>query len=230
MNVASLSVFFPAFNEEDNIARTITEAKKVLVPLKIPWEIIVVDDGSFDGTAREAVKTSQGDKRIRVISQKNGGYGAALQTGFKEAKYDWIVYTDADGQFDFNDLHRFLELAKSYDAIWGFRMKRNDPWYRALFARVWRISVLFLFHLPLRDLDCGFKLIKKSVIEQVLPLRSRRGAMINVELAAKIIKKGFRLGEVGVPHRPRQFGTPTGFSLPVIIMSYLDLVRLRFVL
>lgn len=224
----NLSVFFPAFNEGENIAKTVEKAIKVLKDLKIKdWEIIIVDDGSKDNTLEVSKKLSEREKNIRVITQPNGGYGAALKTGFTNAKYDWIVYTDSDGQFDFSEVSKFIEKTSEYDLLMGYRIKRNDPLKRLILAKGWKIMIMFFFRVYFKDVDCGFKMAKKEVIEKISPLESTRGGMINAELAIKAKKAGFRIGQIGVYHYPRLAGKPTGADPKVIINSFIDLFKLR---
>ncbi len=227
MDAKSLSVFFPSYNEEGNIASTVEKAIKVLDGLKKPWEIIIVDDGSKDKTPQVADQLAKKYSKVKVLHKPNGGYGSALQAGFKSAKNDLVFYTDADGQFDFSEVRKFLELADKYDVIIGYRIERKDPFYRLIFAKIWAVSVFLMFGLWVKDIDCGFKMVKKRVIDSIAPFESTRGAMINAELIIKAKRKGFKIGQVGVYHYPRKAGKPTGASIPVIIKSYLDLVRLR---
>jgi glycosyltransferase involved in cell wall biosynthesis len=226
MGVKSLSVFFPAYNEEQNIAVTVTKAVAFLKTLKIPWEIIVVNDGSKDRTAEVVSELIKKNPALRLVSQENGGYGKALRAGFENAKFEWVTYTDSDGQFDFSEAQKLMDLADTCDAVWGFRIKRRDNLKRNILARIWGLSVRLLFGLQLRDTDCGFKLIRMSAIKKVLPLVSTRGAMINAELAIKLKRAGFKIGEVGVNHFPRSAGQQGGASLPVAVKSYLELFKL----
>lgn len=227
MSVSSLSVFFPAFNEEENISSTVTKAIKELKKLKIPkWEIIIVDDGSVDKTPQLADKLSQDYREVSVIHQANGGYGQALKCGFNVGKYDWIVYNDADGQFDFSEITKFLDRTDQADLILGYRLSRKDPTIRLILAKGWWLTLLIFFGLKFKDVDCGFKMIKKSVWERISPLQSNRGAMVNAELAIKTKKGGFRIIEVGISHYPRFHGRQTGASIRVILNSYFDLSKL----
>ena len=224
--VKSLSVFFPAYNEEGNIRNTVEKAIAVLKTLDLKWEIIIIDDGSKDKTGQIADELVEKYSQVRAVHQPNGGYGAALRAGFANSTLDWVTYTDGDGQFDFAEITNMLAAAENADVVWGYRIKRNDPFYRLLFAKGWTISLWLLLGLNLKDPDCGFKLFKKSVVESIMPLESRRGAMINAELAAKAQNKGFLIAQVGVHHYPRVAGKPTGANLQVIIKSYLDLLKL----
>lgn len=226
MPIKSLSVFFPAFNEEGNIEQTANKAIKILATLDLNYEVIIVNDGSIDQTAQVAGKLAEGNESVKVISQPNGGYGSALRAGFENAKYDWICYTDADGQFDFAEITKFLKEIDQADYIIGYRISRSDPIYRLLFAKIWALSVFLLFGIWVKDIDCGFKLINKRVLRKIEPLESTRGAMINAELLIKTKKAKFKITQVGVHHYPRLTGNPTGINLNVIVKSYLELFKL----
>lgn len=226
----SLSVFFPAYNEEKNITSTTQKAVKVLKDLGIhEWEILLINDGSKDKTGEVADRLAQKYTNVHAIHQPNGGYGMALRAGFKNAKYELIAYTDADGQFDFSEVTKFLDHLGEADFIIGYRIKRQDPFFRLLFAKGWALSLLTFFGLKLKDVDCGFKMVKKEVVGKIqnnFPLQSTRGGMINAELAIKANKLGFKVAQVGVHHYPRLAGKPTGANLKVISRSYLDLLKL----
>lgn len=226
--VKSLSVFFPAYNEKDNLKETTRKAVNVLKSLGLKWEILIVDDGSRDGTDKVADSLSKEDKNIRVIHQPNGGYGTALRTGFYSSKNEWIVYTDSDGQFDFSEISKFLEKADQADLVWGYRIKRNDPFFRLVLAKGWKLVIFLFFGFALKDVDCGFKMVKRQVIEEIPPLKSTRGGMINAELAIKAKQSGFKIVQVGVNHYPRKMGKPTGADIRVIFQSFVDLLKLRF--
>ncbi len=227
--IGELSVFFPAYNEETHLEETVIKAKEVLLKIANKWEILIIDDGSEDKTAEIARKLSKEDKRIRIIShQVNRGYGAALKSGFYNSKYFWIAFIDADGQFDFLEISKFIQTQKrtSADIVIGYYLKRQVPFIRKLNSFFWQWLVFLLFGLRVRDIDCGFKLASKKVINQISRLESERGAFISSELLIKAKKKGFKIVEVGVNHYPRLAGRATGASLNVIVRSFLDLFRL----
>lgn len=227
MNIDALSVFFPCINEEGNIENIIKRAEDVLKRLGIKYEIIIVDDGSTDATGKVADELALMNSNIRVIHHsKNLGYGEALKSGFYNAKYETIVYTDGDGQFDFAEVTKFLEKIKDHDLVIGYRIKRKDPFFRILFKKGWTLSLWAFFGLTLKDVDCGFKMVRKKVLEKMPRLESSRGAMINAELAIKVKKYGFKIAQIGVNHYPRTSGKPTGAGLNVIIKSYFDLIKL----
>lgn len=222
----SLSVFFPAYNEEGNISKTVEQGVRVCKSLGIPYEVLVIDDGSKDKTYDVAETVARQLAGVRVIRQPNGGYGMALRAGFANARNNLIVYTDADGQFDFSEVTKFLAKKDEADLFIGYRIARQDPFFRLVFAKGWALTLFIFFGLNLRDVDCGFKMIKREVLEKIGPLESRRGAMINAELAIKAKRMGFKIMEIGVHHYNRLSGKPTGASIRVIVRSYVDLIKL----
>lgn len=231
MNTAGLSVFFPCINEEGNIEDIVRKTEQVLRKLALQHEIIIVDDGSTDRTGQIADQLAQENSNIRVIHHaKNLGYGEALKSGFYNARYGTVVYTDGDGQFDFSEIHKFLDKIKDSDLIIGYRIKRRDSLLRILFNKGWKLSLLVFFGLTLKDVDCGFKMVRKEVLEKIPHLESSRGAMINAELVIKAKKLGFKIAQVGVNHYPRLSGKPTGANLRVIVKSYMDLLKLWWTL
>ncbi|MBI4058861.1 glycosyltransferase [Candidatus Microgenomates bacterium] len=226
MQVKTLSVFFPAYNEEANIEKTVSDALKVLQGLNLEeFEVIVVNDGSKDDTAKIVKKLENADKHIRLVNhQVNKGYGEALKTGFKNAKYEWVAFADSDGQFNFSEIAKFLERSDEADFILGYRIKRADPLVRRIGNLIWTIMARFLVGLSARDYSCGFKLIKKEAFEKVLPLEAGE-KVTQIEMLVKAKRVGFRFAEVGVHHYRRKFGTQTGADLKVVVKSYLDLVK-----
>lgn len=226
MKLKNLSVFFPAYNEEKNIENTVKKTEEVLKNLKLNYEITIVNDGSSDRTGEVAEGLAK-NPRVKVINHpKNLGYGEALKSGFYNCKYDTICYTDGDGQFDFGEVTKFIDKLDIADLIIGYRIKRKDPFFRLLFAKGWGLALFLFFGLRLKDVDCGFKMVKKKVLGKISPLESSRGGMINAELAIKAKKFGFKVDQIGVHHYPRLAGSPTGASLEVIFQSFIDLFKL----
>lgn len=227
--IRELSVFFPSYNEEKNIEATVRKAKSVLLKIAEVWEIIIVDDGSKDRTGEIGDALSKEDGRIKVIHHSpNKGYGASLKSGFYSSKYPWIAFTDADGQFDFSEITHFIEKQKETDAdmVIGYYLSRQVPFYRKINTFFWQLVVFALFGLKVRDVDCGFKLISKKVIDRIPRLESERGAFISSEFLIKANKKGFKIVEIGVHHYPRKAGKGTGANLDVIVKSFVDLFKL----
>ncbi|OGC92186.1 hypothetical protein A3D85_02755 [Candidatus Amesbacteria bacterium RIFCSPHIGHO2_02_FULL_47_9] len=224
-----LSVFFPAFNEQEQIENTVVKAKSILEKVVKNWEIIIVNDGSKDRTAEIAAKLVRQDARIKVVTHNpNQGYGASLRSGLYAAKFPWIAFTDSDGQFDFSEITNFIHNQKQTgaDLVVGYYLKRQVPFYRKANTLLWQTAVNLLFGLNIRDIDCGFKLISKKVIDTIPKLESSRGAFISSEFLIKAKKSGFKIIEIGVHHYPRKTGSGTGANLNVIIKSFVDLFRL----
>jgi glycosyltransferase involved in cell wall biosynthesis len=228
MTIKNLSVFFPVYNEEGNIAITVNKALAVLENIGLEdYEVIIVNDGSIDQTGKVSDDLAKKNSQVRVIHHpKNLGYGEALKSGFYGAKYEVVVYTDGDGQFDFSEVTKFLEKIENHDLVIGYRIKRQDPLFRILFKQGWMLTLLLFFRLTLKDVDCGFKMVRRSVLEKIPHLESSRGAMINAELAIKTKKAHFKTAQVGVNHFARLSGKPTGANINVIFKSYLDLIKL----
>lgn len=228
MNVSSLSVFFPVHNEEKNIPITLEKAIVVLKSLPLQkYEIILVENGSKDRSPEIVDELAKKYSYVRAIHLPVGGYGYALRAGFANANYEWVVYTDADGQFDFSEVTKFLEKTDQADVIYSYKKKRSDSFFRILAATGWALSLFLLFGLRVKDVDTGFKMVKRAVLEKIPPLKSSIGAMINAELVIQAKKAGFQFTQVMVSHYPRLEGKPTGVKLNVIVQSYLDLLKLR---
>lgn len=221
-----LSIVLPALNEEANIEVAVTRARDVAARHCAAYEVIVVDDGSTDTTAAIVEKMAVDDPAIRLVRHKvNQGYGGALKSGFLAAQMDLVFFTDSDNQFDLDELAVFIDLIQSVDVVAGYRIKRRDPFFRRLNARAWNYLVRALFYVPVRDIDCAFKLFRREVFDG-LELNSV-GAMVNTELMVKLGRSGYRVVEVGVNHFPRTAGRPQGASIKVIIRAFTELRRMH---
>jgi glycosyltransferase involved in cell wall biosynthesis len=227
--LASLSVVLPCFNEEANVAAAIENAVAAARQCSDRYEVVVVDDGSSDGTLRVVGEIVAREPNIRaIIHTRNRGYGEALRSGIRAARMEWVLLADADLQFDLRDLADFLAFAGSADALWGRRLMRQDTLLRRLCASVWNRLVSALFALPVRDVDCGFKLIRAGVLRD-LELQTT-GAMISTELAVRCLAQGARFAEIGVRHHPRIAGEETGGDPRVIARALHELATMHRVL
>ncbi len=227
--LSELSVFFPAYNEEANLRMVVEKAINYLPKIAQKWEVLIVDDGSKDKTGEIADSLAKEYRQIRVIHHRpNRGYGAAFKSGFYNAKYEWIAFTDSDGQFDFRDIDKFIEKQKetSADLVIGYYLGRKVSLQIKITSKIWEILVFLLFGLNVHDIDCGFKLVSKKVISSIPKLESERGAFISSEFLVKARRAGFKIEEVGVRHYVRAGGKPTGRKLNVIMQSFVDLFRL----
>jgi glycosyltransferase involved in cell wall biosynthesis len=225
--VPSISVVLPAWNEERNVAQAIREAVTALEGLGADYEVIVVDDGSRDGTARVVGELQASHPQVRLVRHEvNRGYGQALRSGYAAAQKDLVLIHHADSQFDLTEIKRFLPLLAQADIVCGYRAQRADPFMRKINALGWNMVVRLLFGYLARDIDCGFKLFRREILDHV-HLTATRGAMIDTELLASARARGYRLAELPVTHLPRLGGQPTGAHLDVIITSFRELFAFR---
>jgi glycosyltransferase involved in cell wall biosynthesis len=214
-----VSVVLPAHNEEENLADAVREAIAATEPVSRRQEIVVVDDGSRDGTAALAKALAAKDSRVRLVRhERNRGYGYAIRSGIAAARMEWVLLTDADLQFDLRQLAEFVPLTAEAQLVVGYRANRSDPLIRRLNAAGWNVLVQLLFHLPVRDVDAAFKLIRRDALDG-LDLIST-GAAIDTELLAKASRSGARIVELPVIHRPRLAGEPSGANLHVIARAF----------
>ncbi len=220
--VGALSVVLPTFNEEASVLAAVRSVLSAFDQRFGVGEVIVVDDGSRDRTPERVRSLSTEDPRVRIVTHaRNEGYGAALCSGVRAARYTHIFFTDADLQFDFREFGRLEAWMGRYDIVVGYRSPRQDPWLRRLNGWGWNRIIRGLFGVGVRDVDCAFKLFRRSVFE-VVGLRSV-GAFVNSELLVRAASAGFRIKEVPVSHFPRRAGRPTGGQLPVIVRAGLEL-------
>jgi glycosyltransferase involved in cell wall biosynthesis len=222
----SISVFFPCYNEKDNIAGLVEKAVSVLTGLADDFEIILVDDGSSDGTAELIDSLALESEKIKAIHHKaNAGYGAALQTGFRAATKQLVFYTDGDGQFDIAELAGIMPLIKQYDIVSCYRINRRDNLLRKLNAFCWTKLVCTLFGLKLKDIDCAFKLFRREIFDNIEMLST--GALIDTEILARASRKGYTITQTGVHHYRRTAGAQTGANIAVILRAFKELFELR---
>ena len=203
-----LSAVLPAYNEEDNIAEAVQRLLAVLPDVARRYEVIVVDDGSRDRTGEIADQLARAHDAVRVIHHNpNRGYGAALSSGFASARYQYLFYTDADNQFDMAEIARLVPLVRKHDIALGYRARRRDGARRKFFAWGFKQFVKVAFDLPLRDVDCAFKLFRREVFD-VVKIESDR-FFVDAEMLAKAKRAGFTFAQTPVTHLPRKAGTTT---------------------
>jgi glycosyltransferase involved in cell wall biosynthesis len=221
----SISVFFPCYNEQGNIAHTTQRTIDVLQKLNADYEVIIVDDGSSDATSQITDGIASQNNRVKVVHHPtNLGYGAALQSGFKAATKELVFYTDGDGQFDISELPPLLPLIKQYDIVSCYRLNRRDNLIRKLNGWAWTKLVSFLFNMKVRDIDCAFKLYKREIFDNIQ--MSSRGALISAEILARAVRKGYTITQRPVHHYPRTAGVQTGAKLRVIFRAFRELFKL----
>ncbi len=228
--VARLSYFFPAHNEEANVAGLVEEALAVMPSLADTFEIIIVNDGSRDRTRAIADElTASHPGIVRAVHHPvNRGYGAALRSGFGAARYELVAFTDGDRQFHVADLGGLTARFAGPDApdvVAGYRIKRADPLIRIIYARAYRLANRIFFGLRVTDVDCACKLFRREILEGIRI--ESEGAFFSAELLIKLLAAGRSIAEVGVPHYPRTAGSPTGARPQVVLRAVRDFWRLR---
>lgn len=227
MTLLSISVFFPAYNDAPSLPGLVGSAFAVLEAHASDFEVIAVNDGSYDETQQvlEELREKYGP-RLRVIThERNRGYGGALRTGFASAIKDYVFYTDGDGQYDVGELPKLLEkLGPDVGLVNGYKLKRHDPWHRIWIGNMYNAFARLIFRIRIRDIDCDFRLMRRDLVQQI-KLTSTSGT-ICVELVKKIELSGCRVEEVPVHHYARTHGSSQFFRFKSLLTTFYQLVRL----
>lgn len=209
----SISVFFPAYNDASSIGKLVEDALEILPALTDRYEVIVVNDGSADETQDVLDELKSRYDAVRIIRHEiNRGYGGALLSGFRAATGELIFYTDGDGQYDVRELAKLIPLLReTVDVVNGYKLGRTDSVNRKIIGGFYNRLAHLLFSLPIRDVDCDFRLIRRSILERI-SLNSTSGS-ICVELVYKLRRAGARFEETGVCHYARQHGRSQFFTV-----------------
>ena len=222
-----LSIALPCFNEEQNIERTVSDVMQWFEREKIDGEIIVVDDGSMDGTAKVLARMATRMPQLKIVThEKNKGYGSAVRSGCDAATKEFMGYMDSDGQFRTEDFGQLLQFLPEYDFVTGKRTKRADSVIRWLNARLYRLLVLVALGVWVTDLNCAMKVWRRSLWPKIRPIYST-GALINGEIFYRLHRNNIPWKEVSVRHFPRLFGKQTGANIWVILKMFRDLFALK---
>jgi len=225
----SISVILPVYNEGGNIKKIIKETAHFLEIQEIfkNYEIIVVDDGSQDNTLKVLRKLINEISYLKIkIHYKNLGYGQALMTGVKQAKFEYVFFMDADGQFNIKDLEKLAVYMPEFEIILGYRQKREDNLYRRILGKSYSYLLFLFFGLKLKDVNCGYKVFKKEVLNYGEVIS--KGGVFYGEVLLKAKLKGYKFKEIPVKHFFRFSGKQTGGTLKVVLRAIVDLIYLKY--
>jgi len=226
--VSEVSAFFPCYNDERTIGRMVTTVQATLQRLGIPHDITVVDDASSDDSRKVLAELAAEIPELKVVEHPtNRGYGGALLSGLAEATRQWVFYTDGDAQYDPAEIEQLIALARDdVDVVQGYKIRRSDPLKRKIIGRLYHHTVAFMFGLRLRDVDCDFRLMRRSVLDQIR-LENESG-VICVELMLGLQEANARIVQTPVSHHPRPYGRSQFFQMRRVARSLYDLALLWF--
>jgi glycosyltransferase involved in cell wall biosynthesis len=221
----SVSAFFPAYNDWGTIASMVVLTARVLSQLTDDYEIVVVNDASPDHLQEILEELAARYPRFRYVTHEtNRGYGGALRSGFANATKDWIFYTDGDAQYDVRELRLLWQQRMQADVVNGYKIARNDPWYRKVVGKLYHHFVRSLFRIPVRDVDCDFRLIRREVFDRIR--LTEESGLICVEMMAKIALAKFRIAEIPVHHYHRVHGKSQFFNFQRVFRVFVNMIGL----
>ena len=225
-----LSIFFPAYNDSGTIASLVITALQTARTLTPDYEVIVVNDGSKDRTADVLDELARLYPQVRVVHhEKNRGYGGALRTGFATATRELVFYTDGDAQYDPAEMTAlWRRFDDSVDLVNGYKISRSDPLHRIVIGRIYHHTVKLLFGLTVRDVDCDFRMMRRSIFDKVR--LEKNSGVICLEMMKKITDAGFRIAEVPVHHYHRAYGRSQFFNFRRLYRTGVDVIKLWYAL
>ena len=223
--VKSISLMFPLYKDRSTVKLMIKKSVKVLKKLKKKYEIIIVDDGCPQNSGKLAKEISKKYSNVKVFfHKKNLGYGAALKTGFKKFKNDWIFMIDGDNEYDVNDLFRLVKASENYDLVITYRYKKKYTTSRILISWIYNAILRLIFNLKFRDISTGSRFVSRKLVKRI-KLRSN-SPFVGAELAIKAELAGYKVGEIGIHTYPRTFGTGSSVSFKNILVTLKDMFLL----
>jgi glycosyltransferase involved in cell wall biosynthesis len=226
-SIKSLSIFFPCLNDGNALQYLIPKAAAIASSYTKDYEIIVIDDGSTDDSPKKLAKLKKSFPLTIIIHKKTLGYGAALIDGFANSTKEWIFYTDGDGQYDPDELPKLVEkITDDISVVNGYKLNRNDPLFRKIIGDLYNLLLHILFSLPIEDIDCDFRLIKRSLLQQIT-LTKQSGA-ICLELIVKLKRAGGMFAQAGVHHYKRPYEGSKFFNMSNILQTLKDISYIYF--
>ena len=223
--VKSISLMFPLYKDRSTVKLMIKKSVKVLKKLKKKYEIIIVDDGCPQNSGKLAKEISKKYSNVKVFfHKKNLGYGAALKTGFKKFKNDWIFMIDGDNEYDVNDLFILVKARENYDLVITYRYKKKYTTSRILISWIYNAILRLIFNLNFRDISTGSRFVSRKLVKRI-KLRSN-SPFVGAELAIKAELAGYKVSEIGIHTYPRTFGTGSSVSFKNILLTLKDMFLL----
>ena len=223
--IKSISLMFPLYKDKSTVEYMIKKSISVLKKLKSKYEIIIVDDGCPQNSGSLAKKIAKKIPNIKIFfHKKNLGYGAALKTGLKKCKNDWIFMIDGDAEYDVDDLSRLILASKNYDLVITYRYKKKYATSRIVISWIYNAILRLLFKINFRDISTGSRLVKKKLLKNI-KLKSN-SPFVGAELAIKAGLAGYKVGEIGIHTYPRTFGTGSSVSFKNILLTIKDMLLL----
>ena len=223
--VKSISLMFPLYKDRSTVKLMIKKSVNVLKKLKKKYEIIIVDDGCPQNSGKLAKEISKKYSNVKVFfHKKNLGYGAALKTGFKKFKNDWIFMIDGDNEYDVNDLFRLVKASENYDLVITYRYKKKYTTSRILISWIYNAILRLIFNLKFRDISTGSRFVSRKLVKRI-KLRSN-SPFVGAELAIKAELAGYKVSEIGIHTYPRTFGTGSSVSFKNILLTLKDMFLL----
>lgn len=220
----SISVVMPAYNEKDNIEEAVNSSLGVLKTACDDFEIVVVDDGSTDGTSEILDRLSESIPELRVIHHgKNYKFGRTLRDGIAAARKDLIFLTDSDNPIDMEDMKKAIPMMKDYDFVNGCRLAREPSVKRIIYTAVYNMMIRIIFRLNIRDVNFSYKMVKRELLQK-LDLRSE-GSFIDAEMLIEAKRNSARITEIGIMYYPRVLGESTLASPSVIVKILYEMFR-----
>ena len=222
----SLSIFFPCYNDGQTIGSLVIEADKTAQELTNDYEIIVIDDGSTDNSQEVLRELSSKYRCLRIISHNtNKGYGGALKSGFANAIKNLIFYTDGDGQYDVRELKiLYKAMLEETDIVNGYKIERNDPFYRIIIGKIYLFLTRLLFNFKIRDVDCDFRLIRKEALRGIDLIHN--SGVICLELVKKMENKNCLFAEAPIHHYFRTHGKSQFFNFRRLFKTGVEILVL----
>jgi hypothetical protein len=222
----SVSFFCPAYHDEKNLPVLIPRVQRFLSEMTDTFEVIIVHDGSPDKTGEVADRLAEDFPHVRVIHpRKNLGYGATLRDGFLAARYDYIMYTDGDNQYDVREFSPYLHLLQTADVLSGYVTRKAVSPRRKFQSLVYNWLITVLFFVRCRDIDCAMKIYSRKAIDSI-SLKST-SCFIDAEMIIKSKRAGLKVAQFPVTHFPRMEGLASGSRMTVIAGTVRDMLKFR---